>query len=1036
MGIKGLWKELAGACHPGHLSQFRGMRLGVDAYCWLHRAATASVAALVLEGESCDKFIAFFVSRVELLIRNGITPVLVFDGHAMPIKQATDAARKERREAARAEVAHLWSLGMREEATRLMDRAVDVTPDVALAVIEVIAERCKGLMLAAPTHYQAAAAVGGETRVAAASPAVEMLVAPYEADAQLAYLCKEGYIHGVISEDSDLLAYSCHLLLAKLDSAGHCDVIRSRDLQTIASIRPLMNTPLMGSSSSTLSSSSSGAAGVAVVSNGGATSSSQRSLLFACILSGCDYVPSLPGIGMKTALKLVAQHPGGSIDDVLRTVKQTVQGSFSTKELDAYEEAFHKAYYSFSHHLVYDPRQRAVVPFSPLPPGMPLREDLIGAVWSPELAVQVCQDIAIDPITLKPYRRRHAASVALFWRRRRGEGQRTIMDAWKQRSAGPESSMSSAAVAAVASQSATAMGFSAPCSAVCVVGAATVKEEDDDDDEEEVVVVVQSKYFTGSSVSGVAARDAHHHGAMSGWRKRARDQPEIVTRAAYLSDGVATRGHGGPNSMSSGAPFARHQSFVDAAASAVDDRNKVPLDSGCQAPPPCQRDPHDHRDQRSTDASGSREPFAAAVAGGRLRLSPKLLSPTMESVRLFKPVVIDPATSAPGLTESGGGIAVGSQEDHILVHGEHDRDGGPSPASLPPIEGEPSYLSSASSHPPYSASSTSSLSSLPAMLRHASAADGDGTQDDGDNHEGCCVLHDGAARAGEWSSSPPVAASLPARGGILALMHRLRCGPLPVAEGAEPQPVRAGVVAAAARGASPYAAGVLGPASPSIVPPATLGAASAISLLASSVAVPRVGLPRVMMAAATCEPFSSAPPRDVKNGERTTTTTDGRDLVVIGSATVAAAPPCGMMMSSRATLRGRPISYRSPLPTSQRRPCGGATGVADGRENALPPTPEPVTHAVRLEERTTSAAACDTFTAAGVLDGSILLQPTAAAADQRRSNPNNTALPPRPLGMAPRRDANPFDKYLARVNRLTAHSAAVSDAAGEGASSR
>ena len=36
-----------------------------------------------------------------------------------------------------------------------------------------------------------------------------MVVAPYEADAQLAYLVKEGIADIVITEDSDLLAFGC-----------------------------------------------------------------------------------------------------------------------------------------------------------------------------------------------------------------------------------------------------------------------------------------------------------------------------------------------------------------------------------------------------------------------------------------------------------------------------------------------------------------------------------------------------------------------------------------------------------------------------------------------------------------------------------------------------------------------------------------------------------------------------------------------------------------------------------------------------------
>jgi exonuclease-1 len=38
---------------------------------------------------------------------------------------------------------------------------------------------------------------------------VKFVVAPYEADAQLAYLCRLGEIQAVITEDSDLLAFGC-----------------------------------------------------------------------------------------------------------------------------------------------------------------------------------------------------------------------------------------------------------------------------------------------------------------------------------------------------------------------------------------------------------------------------------------------------------------------------------------------------------------------------------------------------------------------------------------------------------------------------------------------------------------------------------------------------------------------------------------------------------------------------------------------------------------------------------------------------------
>lgn len=38
---------------------------------------------------------------------------------------------------------------------------------------------------------------------------VDFVVAPYEADAQLAYLEKHGIVDGIVTEDSDLLVFGC-----------------------------------------------------------------------------------------------------------------------------------------------------------------------------------------------------------------------------------------------------------------------------------------------------------------------------------------------------------------------------------------------------------------------------------------------------------------------------------------------------------------------------------------------------------------------------------------------------------------------------------------------------------------------------------------------------------------------------------------------------------------------------------------------------------------------------------------------------------
>jgi len=51
---------------------------------------------------------------------------------------------------------------------------------------------------------------------------IEFLVAPYEADAQMAFMVKQGIADVAISEDSDLIAYGCPNIIMKLTPHGGC----------------------------------------------------------------------------------------------------------------------------------------------------------------------------------------------------------------------------------------------------------------------------------------------------------------------------------------------------------------------------------------------------------------------------------------------------------------------------------------------------------------------------------------------------------------------------------------------------------------------------------------------------------------------------------------------------------------------------------------------------------------------------------------------------------------------------------------------
>lgn len=78
--------------------------------------------------------------------------------------------------------------GNSEQGLKKMIDSIDVSPDVAYLLIEELRNR-----------------------------GIKYIIAPYEADAQLAYLSRNGIVDIVITEDSDLLAFGAKKILYKLD---------------------------------------------------------------------------------------------------------------------------------------------------------------------------------------------------------------------------------------------------------------------------------------------------------------------------------------------------------------------------------------------------------------------------------------------------------------------------------------------------------------------------------------------------------------------------------------------------------------------------------------------------------------------------------------------------------------------------------------------------------------------------------------------------------------------------------------------------
>jgi exonuclease-1 len=98
----------------------------------------------------------------------------------------------------------LEAQGQPGEAYEHYKKCVDITPQMAYQLIKAL--RAEG---------------------------VPYIVAPYEADAQMAYLEREGIVDGIVTEDSDLVVFGCKNLLFKLGPDGSCVQVRHEDLAAV-----------------------------------------------------------------------------------------------------------------------------------------------------------------------------------------------------------------------------------------------------------------------------------------------------------------------------------------------------------------------------------------------------------------------------------------------------------------------------------------------------------------------------------------------------------------------------------------------------------------------------------------------------------------------------------------------------------------------------------------------------------------------------------------------------------------------------------
>ena len=270
-----------------------------------------------------------------MLIHFGVIPYLVFDGDFLPSKAATETERANRRKESKQKGLELYRLNKPSQAHLELQKAVDVTPAMARELIEELKN------------------IG-----------VQYVVAPYEADAQLVYLEKKGIIQAMLSEDSDLLVFGAKRLLTKLDQYGDCVEINRSDFTACREIS------LIGWS--------------------------DAEFRRMAILSGCDYLASINGMGLKNAYRLVRKYK--TIEKVVRMLQ--FDGKHHVPK--GYLEAFNKAEMTFLHQRVFCPLRKDLVMLTEIEHTNGLEDfSFTGAEVDRTIAVAVANG-ELDPVTKMP----------------------------------------------------------------------------------------------------------------------------------------------------------------------------------------------------------------------------------------------------------------------------------------------------------------------------------------------------------------------------------------------------------------------------------------------------------------------------------------------------------------------------------------------------------------------------------------------------------------------------------------------------------
>lgn len=273
MGVKSLMKFIEDnapdAIKKIKIHQLMGKTIAIDASLQIYQflVSVRHIGNQLMDDEgNTTSHLQGILTRTSNLITNGLKPIYVFDGKPPENKSGELQKRAERRQEAEAALQTAIEAGNEEDINRFSRRTVRMEQSQVDECIQLL-------------KYMG----------------IPFIVAPCEAEAECAALCRAGLADATATEDMDALAHATPCLIRHIAKP---DDIISIDFNKV----------LEGS---------------------GLT---REEFVDFCILCGCDYCDTLKGIGPKRAYDLIKEYH--SIEKILENIdtnKYPVPSDFDYK---------------------------------------------------------------------------------------------------------------------------------------------------------------------------------------------------------------------------------------------------------------------------------------------------------------------------------------------------------------------------------------------------------------------------------------------------------------------------------------------------------------------------------------------------------------------------------------------------------------------------------------------------------------------------------------------------------------------------------